>query len=86
MPKMIPAFERIRRARVLIEEARAHPAPAGFGKNDLGYIARVKDILRQARDLIKFIPQTPTATDAMKAEVKKIFEEIEAAERQILRS
>jgi hypothetical protein len=86
MPKMIPAVERIRKARALIEEARAHPVPAEYGKNDLGYIAGVKDILRQARDLIKFIPQTPTATDEMKADVKNIFEEIEAAERQILRS
>jgi len=51
MAKMIPAAERIIRARTLIQEAREFPVPAELGKNDLSYIAGVKDLLRQARDL-----------------------------------
>ena len=84
MPKLIPAIERIRRARLLIEDARRVPAPADLGCNDLSYIAEVKDILRKARDLIKFIPQTPSATDEMKADVRKLFEELELADQEIL--
>jgi hypothetical protein len=58
MAKLIPAAERIMRARKLIQEARDFPVPAELGKNDLSYIAGVKDLLRQARDLVKFIPMT----------------------------
>jgi hypothetical protein len=50
----------------------------------LTYIAQVKAILQQARDLVKFIPYTPTATPEMKEEVKKIFEEADRANREIL--
>lgn len=84
MAKMIPAAERIVRARQLIQEARAFPVPSELGKNDLSYIAGVKDLLRQARDLIKFIPQTAGVSAEMKEEVKKIYEEIEKSNRQIL--
>ena len=85
MAKLIPAAERISRARQLIEKARALPVPPEFGKNDLSYIAAVKDLLRQARDLIKFIPSTPTATAEMKEEVKRIFAEADQADNEILR-
>ena len=84
MAKMIPAAERIVRARQLIQEARDFPIPSELGKNDLSYIAGVKDLLRQARDLVKFIPQTAGVSVEMKEEVKKIYEEIEQANRQIL--
>ncbi|MCL4530671.1 MAG: hypothetical protein M1282_14825 [Chloroflexi bacterium] len=84
MSRLIPAAERIIRARELIQRARELPVPAEGGRSDLSYIAGVKDLLRQARDLIKFIPQTPTATDEMKEEVKKIYEEIEQANQRIL--
>lgn len=84
MPRLIPAAERIKRARLLIQKARNHPLPADGNKFDLTYIAEVKDILRQARDLIKFIPDTPSATSEMKEEVKNIFEEIDTANREIL--
>jgi len=40
--------------------------------------------LRQARDLVKFIPQTAGVSAEMKEEVKKVFEEIEQANREIL--
>ena len=72
MARLIPAAERIVRARKLIQQAREFPIPAEGGRNDLSYIAGVKDLLRQARDLVKFISQTPTATDEMKEDIKKI--------------
>jgi D-ribose pyranose/furanose isomerase RbsD len=84
MAKLIPAAERIVRARKLIQQARDLPIPSELGKNDLSYIAGVKDLLRQARDLVKFIPQTAGVSAEMKDEVKKIYEEIEQANREIL--
>ncbi len=84
MAKLIPAAERILRARDLIQQARDLPVPAELGRNDLHYIAQVKDLLRQAKDLVKFISMTPTATAEMKAEVKAIYEEIDRADREIL--
>jgi len=84
MPKLIPATERIIRARKLIQQAREFPVPDILGKNDLSYIAGVKDLLWQARDMVKFIPQTAGVSVEMKEEVKKIYEEIELANREIL--
>jgi hypothetical protein len=85
MPKMIPAAERIVRARNLIQQARDLPVPqAGLGRSDFSYIANVKDLLRQARDLIKFIPQTAGVSAEMKEEVKKVYSEIEQADHDIL--
>jgi hypothetical protein len=84
MSRLIPAAERIQRARALIQKARDLPVPAEGGRFDFSYIARVKDILQQARDLVKFIPYTPTATPEMNAEVNKIFQEAEQARKEIL--
>jgi hypothetical protein len=84
MSRLIPSVERIRRARELIQEAREVPVPAELGRNDFSYIARVKDLLRQARDLVKFISLTPTATAAMKEEVKAIYREADQADEEIL--
>ncbi len=85
MPKLIPAAERLIRARKLIQKAREYPVPTtGLGKSDLSYIANVKDLLRQAKDMIKFISMTPSASAEMKAEVKKIYAEIEQADKEIL--
>lgn len=85
MAKLIPAAERILRARELIQKARGLPVPqAGLGKSDFSYIANVKDLLRQARDMVKFIPMTAGVSAEMKAEVKKIYEEAEQADREIL--
>jgi hypothetical protein len=81
MPKLIPASERILRARTLIQKSREVPVPAELGRNDLAYIAQVRDLLRQARDLVKFIPQTAGVSAEMKEEVRKIFDEIEQALR-----
>jgi hypothetical protein len=85
MAKLIPAAERVTRARNLIQQARDLPIPqTGLGKSDFSYIAQVKDLLRQARDMIKFIPQTAGVSAEMKAEVKKIYDEIEQASRELL--
>ena len=83
MSKLIPAAERIVRARALIQKAHEVPVPAELGRSDLSFIAGVKDLLRQARDLIKFIPQTAGVSAEMKEEVKRIYDEIEQAEREI---
>jgi hypothetical protein len=85
MPKLIPAAERVVRARKLIQQARDLPVPqGGLGKSDFSYIAEVKDLFRQARDMVKFIPQTAGVSAEMKEEVRKIYEEIEQANRDIL--
>ncbi len=84
MSRFIPAAERIKKAYALIQKARDLPVPADLGKYDLSYIAGVKDLLRQARDLVKFIPYNPSSTAEMKEEVKKIFAETEKAEKEIL--
>lgn len=84
MAKLIPAAERIIRARKFIQQARDLPVPPESGRNDFSYIANVKDILRQARDMIKFISMTPSASAEVKEDVKKIYQEIELAEREIL--
>jgi hypothetical protein len=84
MSRMIPAAERITRARALIQKARDLPVPADGGKYNFSYIAQVKDYLQQARDLVKFIPLTPTATPEMKEEVKQIFAEADQANQEIL--
>lgn len=84
MARMIPSAERITRARALIQKARDLPLPADGGKYNFSYIAQVKDLLQQARDLVKFIPSTPSATPEMKEDVKKIFAEADQANREIL--
>ena len=83
MAKLILAAERIIKARQLIQQARDLPVPEG-GRGDFSYIALVKDLLRQARDLIKFIPQSAGASDEIKAEVKKIYQEADQANEEIL--
>ena len=84
MSKLIPAAERIVRARAFIQQARDLPVPEEGGRSDFSYIAQVRDLFRQARDMVKFISMTPSATAEMKADVKKIVEEIEQANQEIL--
>lgn len=84
MARLIPAAERLVRARALIQKARDLPLPPESGNRDFSYIAQVKDLLRQARDMVKFITLTPSATREIKQEVGRIFEEIESADREIL--
>lgn len=84
MAKLITADERLERARKLIQKARGLPVPEGLGKHELSYVAGVKDLLRQARDMIKFIPMRAGISNEMKAEVQKIFEEAEQADKELL--
>lgn len=85
MSKLIPAAERIVRARKLIQQARDLPVPTtGLGKSDFSYIANVRDLLRQARDMVRFIPQTAGVSNEMKEEVKQIYDEIEQAKQEML--
>jgi len=84
MPRPIPASERIIRARELIQQARDLPVPAEAGRHDFSYIAKVKDLLQQARDMVKFIPYSPSATPEIKNEVSKIFQEADQANKDIL--
>jgi len=87
MSRLIPAAERIIRARALIQQARELPVPVETegGRNNFSYIANVKDHLRQARDLVKFISMTAGVSAEMKEEVRKIYEEAEVADQEILR-
>jgi hypothetical protein len=84
MPKLILAADRIKKARTLIQKARDLPVPVEGGRSNFSYIAQVKALLQDARDLIKFIPKTPSATKEMKDDVNKIFQEAEQADREIL--
>jgi hypothetical protein len=85
MTRLITAAERLERARALIEKARQYPVPERGGKYDLSYMAEVKGLLRQAKDLVKFIPKTPSPTPEMKEEARRIIAEAELAGREIFR-
>ncbi len=84
MSKLIPTEERMSKARALIEKARAIPQPASRGWEDLTYIAQVKDTLRQANDLIKFIPMTSGPSVELKTEAAQLMKDIKLAEKEIL--
>lgn len=84
MAKVIPTEERIAKARVLIEKARGLKRPEDRGWEDLSYTAGVKDVLRQANDLIKFIPMTSGPSAELKAEAAQLMKDIKAAEKEIL--
>ncbi len=84
MSKIIPATERIEKARALIQKARELPVPEDMGWANFTYVANVRDLMRQAKDLIKLIPYSPSASAEMKAKVKAIFAEAEQAEKEIL--
>ncbi|MGE5123824.1 MAG: hypothetical protein ACM3H7_04855 [Acidobacteriaceae bacterium] len=86
MARLITAAERIKRARALIQEAREYPIPERGGKYDLSYMAQVRGLLRQAKDLVKFIPNTVGAAAEIKAEAKQIMAEADQAGREIFRS
>ena len=83
MPHLILSSERIIRARALIQQARDLPLPPFTGRSDFTYITQVKALFQQARDLVKFIPNTPSATVEIKNEVKKIYLEIDQAKKEL---
>jgi hypothetical protein len=85
MARLITAAERIKRARELIQQAREYPVPEWGGKYDLSYMAQVKGLLRQARELVQFIEKTPSASPETKAEARKIIEEAQQAGHEIFK-
>lgn len=84
MARLIPAAERIKRARTLIQKARALPVPSDTGVTSFAYVANVKDLMRQVRDMVKFIPYSVNATHEMKAEVEEIIKEAQQTEKDLL--
>ena len=84
MAKPITTEDRLLRARALIQKAREIPPPAVAGWDWLSYTAQVKDTLRQARDLLKFLPMTAGVSASQKAEVQIILQEIVEADKAIL--
>jgi hypothetical protein len=84
MPRIILAVERLIRARALIQKARELPLPAEGGKYDFSYVAQVKDLLRQAHDLVKFIPQSAGASAEIKADATSVLLEADQADKEIL--
>ena len=84
MAKVITVSERISKARALLEKARQLPPPDEHGWLDFSYAANVKDILRQARDLLKFVQFMPNASPETKQEVAQLMSEITIAEKEIL--
>jgi hypothetical protein len=86
MSRLITSAERIKRAHELIQKAREYPVPERGGKYDLTYMAQVKGMLREAKDLVKFIPAMPSAAAEMKAEAKQIMAEADQAGHEIFRS
>ena len=84
MPRVIPAAERIIKARALIQKAREVPVPADTGRYDLSYVAQVKGLIRDAKDLVKFITYQVGASADLKAEAAQLMKEAEQAEKEIL--
>ena len=86
MSRLILAAERLRRACLLIQKARDLPVPAltEGGKYNFSYIAQVKALLQDARDLVKYIPKTPSATAETKEQVRQILQEADQANQEIL--
>jgi hypothetical protein len=86
MSRLILAEDRVKKARALIQKARDLPIPpqAEGGKINFSYIAKVKALLQDARDLVKYIPKTPSATAEIKAQVILIMQEADQANQEIL--
>ena len=84
MAKLIPAAERVVRARALIQKARDLPVPTEGGKYNLHYMAQVKDYLRQARELVKLIPLMVGIADETKEAAKQVMIEAKQANKEIL--
>jgi hypothetical protein len=84
MSKLIPTAERISKARALIQKARNIAPPEDRGWSDFGYTAQVKDTLRQAKDMIKFVPMISGVAPELKLEAQQILKEIPQVEKEIL--
>jgi hypothetical protein len=86
MSRLILAADRVVKARALIQQARDLPVPPAIeaGKYNFSYVAQVKALLQDARDLIKYIPKTPSATPEIKEQVSQILQEADRANQEIL--
>lgn len=84
MPRLKPAKERMALARRLIEQARSLSAPEQGALPDLSYVAEVKDLLRQARDQVKFIGYTAGASAETKQQAAEILAAADRAEKELL--
>ncbi|MEA4811412.1 MAG: hypothetical protein VB108_02435 [Anaerolineaceae bacterium] len=85
MAKLITPLQRIEKARQCIQMARELQAPQSAGWESLSYVAQVKEKLREAFELVKLIPFSPSAADEVKRAAKELIEEAKKAEGQILR-
>jgi hypothetical protein len=84
MAPFIPSLERIMKARALILKARKLKKDASAAFGDLTYVAQVKDLMRQANDLIKFIPLSPSTSPETKIIVEKLQQELKQVENELL--
>ena len=84
MPKPLTSRQRLDQAKAFIQKAREVPEPPGLGYRDLAFVAQVKDLLRQARDLVKFLQYSPSLTEDLKLEVKIFIENLPFIEKEIL--
>jgi hypothetical protein len=84
MPRLILAAERLILARALIQKAREYPLPVDGGKYDFSYVAQVKDLLRQAREMVRYLPQSAGASAEIKADAARILKEADQADQEIL--
>jgi len=84
LSKTLTTEERFARAHALIQKAHEIPEPVDGGWDSLSYAAQVKDTLRQARDLLKFLPQTAGVSSQQKQEAIALMQQIADEERLIL--
>lgn len=85
MARMLTTPQRFAKARALIEEARRVPVPEEGGRFDLSYVARVRGLLHDARDLVKFLSYSVGASPETKAAVKELFAETERVQAELLK-
>jgi hypothetical protein len=81
---LVTTTERISRARELIKKARNISVPPDPGWQDYSYIAQVKDMMRQARDLLKSIPMTTKEDPNQKNDALDVIKDINKAEKEML--
>ena len=85
MAKLLSPEQRIRKARKLIEEARAIPRPNSVGWEFFSYTAQVKDSLKKAFELIKLIQHSPSTDPETKREAKELMDSLPSIEQEILK-
>lgn len=86
MARTLTAAERLRKARELIQSAYDLPVPEETGRLDLTYMATVRGMLAEARDLVKFIAYRPGASEETKQEASEILQLVDVAKKDIFKS